>query len=200
MKRLSIIMAVLIIANLVAGLPAKADAINSNSIEILLSMEFYLQTDKAVYNPGETIEMLYRVTNIGVGDIMFYFNTMRQAEFWASASDGSLVWDMSGYVVFPALSNFALHPGEYKEYTMDWQLIHDNGTPDNPLDDYPMFPGSYDITAVLCGYETFTIPGYGDTDYVYDASVSVPITVVPEPATTALLSLGLLGVLIRRRR
>ncbi len=41
---------------------APANSVNSNSI-VKGDIEYYLQTDKAVYEAGETVQKLYRVTN-----------------------------------------------------------------------------------------------------------------------------------------
>jgi hypothetical protein len=54
-------------------LPVCANAtVNSNSI-IQDDIEYYIQTDKSVYNLGEDVEMLYRVTNLRSEDVEFYF-------------------------------------------------------------------------------------------------------------------------------
>jgi hypothetical protein len=54
-------------------LPVCASAtVNSNSI-IQDDIEYYIQTDKSVYNLGEDVEMLYRVTNLRSEDVEFYF-------------------------------------------------------------------------------------------------------------------------------
>jgi hypothetical protein len=42
---------------------AKANLVNSNSI-IQDGIEYYIQTDKFVYDLGENVEILYRVTNL----------------------------------------------------------------------------------------------------------------------------------------
>jgi hypothetical protein len=42
---------------------AGATLVNSNSI-VQDDIEYYIQTNKAVYDLGENVEMLYRVTNL----------------------------------------------------------------------------------------------------------------------------------------
>ncbi len=43
---------------------AKANLIDSNSI-VQDDIEYYMQTNKSVYDLGEDVELLYRVTNLG---------------------------------------------------------------------------------------------------------------------------------------
>jgi len=55
---------------------AKATIIDSNSI-IKDGIEYYIQTDKAVYDLGENVEILYRVTNltdnpVSIGEVLLF--------------------------------------------------------------------------------------------------------------------------------
>ncbi|MHC4365778.1 MAG: hypothetical protein ACYSTJ_09950, partial [Planctomycetota bacterium] len=50
-----------------------ANSVNSNSI-VKDDIEYHVQTDKALYSTGETVQMLYRVTNLGPDAVVIWFN------------------------------------------------------------------------------------------------------------------------------
>ncbi len=52
------------IATLALAGSAKATLINSNTV-VEDEIEYYVQTDKSVYDLGEDVEILYRITNSG---------------------------------------------------------------------------------------------------------------------------------------
>jgi len=158
---------------------AKATLVDSNSI-VRDGIEYYIQTDKSVYDLGESVEMLYRITNLGVEDVTFGFKYQQQCSF--EVWDGETrIWYWPGRVN-PAGSGFTLQPGEFKEYFKDWDMIDYSGILINP--------GIYDVTGALMRLA----PGYEDR-YV---PVSVQIEVIPEPATILLLGLGVLLLKARR--
>ena len=69
-----------------------------------------------------------------------------------------------------------------------WNMMNDNGTYQHD-DDFPIGPGSYNITGQLRLSNT-----YSDRK----VPVSVSIEVIPEPATILLFGLG--GLMFRKRR
>ncbi|MBA7477678.1 hypothetical protein ES707_13092 [subsurface metagenome] len=113
--------------------------VNSNS-KVEDGIEYYIQTDKAVYNLGENVEMLYRVTNLGAEDVTFEFAIQQQTYFEVSDNE-TRIWGWPK-LVNPAGSIFTLHPGEFKEYFKEWDMINDNT---GAL----VIPGNYDVTGVL---------------------------------------------------
>jgi hypothetical protein len=171
-------------------IPAKATLVTSNSI-IVDDIEYYTQTNKSVYDLGENVEILHRVTNLGVEDIMFQFLTSRQCSFQVWEAETRIWWwpkyaSQSG-------SGFTLQPGEFKEFLTDWDMMNDNGTPEI-YDNFLVSPGIYYVSGQLKN-PFRTIP-----DGVTPESVSVPIQIIPEPSTLGLLGMGLLAVLSYRKR
>jgi uncharacterized protein YsxB (DUF464 family) len=95
---------------------AKANLVNSNAI-VVDGIEYYTQTDKAVYDLGENVEILYRVSNLGIEDITFEFTYQQQCSFevW-DAETRIWWWPREGS---PGGSFFTLQPVEFKEYLKD---------------------------------------------------------------------------------
>ena len=188
-KQAEILTVVFIVLNLCA-VNLRADIIpltpNSNSI-IQDGIEYYTQTDKAVYDLGECVEMLHRVTNLRVEPLTFVFGSQQQCSF--GVWDGETIIWWWPKLVNPGGSIFTLQPGEFKEFLKDWDMMNDNGTL-TPTDDFLVSPGIYYVTGQVWGTTS---------DGIIPESVSVPIQIIPEPATFLLLALGSLFLTNRRR-
>ena len=136
---------------------ARANLVNSNSV-VEDGIKYYLQTDKAVYDLGEDVEILYRVTNLTENpvDIGMVLNSYYAYVNLVITQDGNIdIWENcrvippSGYVML------TLDAYESKESQQIWNMTNDNGTLDRD-DDYPVGPGSYNIMGELRldgGYE-----------------------------------------------
>jgi hypothetical protein len=163
---------------------------NSNSV-IEDNIEYYMQTNKSVYDLGESVEMLYRVTNLGVEITIFDFPLAESEQCLFTVEEkGVRIWGRR--VDFSrVISELKLNPGEFKEYTGVWNMTADNGTL-NPDDDWLISLGTYDVVGRL----NLTGGTYSGDD---TTKVAVPITVIPEAATVLLLAFGSL-LLTRRRR
>src|SRR4030042_1257465 len=99
---------VLGIAPIVMAVP-----VNSNAI-VLDDVEYYIQTDKAVYILGQDVLMLYRITNLGSEDVTFTTGNSPAWNFWVE-KDGENIWTaVEGWYGVPTV--FTLAPGEYKEF------------------------------------------------------------------------------------
>jgi len=172
--------AVAVLMMLAVATVTKANAVpvNSNSI-VKDGIEYYIQTDKAVYNLGQDVEMLYRVTNLGTQDLMFEFAYQQQNSFETSEAQARM-WGWPK-LVNPAFSSFDLRPGEFKEFLIDWDMINDNT---GAL----VFPGNFDVTGALKYF-----PGHDR--YV---PVSVQVEIIPEPTSLLLLGMGLAGLLTHK--
>jgi len=169
--------------------------VNSNSV-VQDGIEYYMQTNKSVYDLGEEVDMLYRVTNLREEDVMFGFAhgpESRQCDFLVE-KNGEPVWDTIHWPVTWAFTSFVLEPSESKEYIQLWDMTYSEewrgsggrgGLPYNEVT-----PGIHDITGVLNYFPSYEryIP------------VSVEIQVIPEPATFGLLGIGLASLLARKRQ
>ena len=169
--------------------------VNSNSV-VLDGIEYYMQTDKSVYDLGEDVEMLYRVTNLTEEDVTIGFRhgpESRQCDFIVE-KDGETVWDTTHWGVLFSPTWFVLKPSESNEYIQLWNMTYSEewrgnggrgGLPDNEVT-----PGIYDITGVLSYYPF-------EEKYV---PVTVEMQIIPEPATFGLMGIGLLSLLVRKRQ
>ena len=161
-----IMMAIVLIAtsSLVMATPV------SNTI-VVDDIEYLIQADKPVYDFGQDVEMLYRVTNLTDEDVRIV--TFQSPEFnFVVTKEQEAIWALVHW--FIAFSpGVPLSAGEFKEISYSWDMINDNGN--------LVGPGIYDVIGV-----TYTLP---------QIEVGVPISIVPEPATLLLLSLAGLKVL-----
>jgi hypothetical protein len=80
-----------------------ATSVNWNSVEVN-DIEYYMQTDKAIYNLGENVEMLYKVTNLSNANVMFGFGGDPEWNFWVEKvlkAGGGLVVDLRWLLMSP---------------------------------------------------------------------------------------------------
>jgi hypothetical protein len=176
------IISAIALAVLLLGIAPFAMAIpDSNSI-VRDGIEYYIQTDKSIYDLGENVEMLYRVTNLRSEDVTFGFPGSPEWNFWVE-KDGINIWSaVKGWYAFSP--GFTLAPGEYKEFPdLNPPCIWDMRDNENNL----INVGEYDV---IGGFDA------GIAEHYYYSRVSVPITIVPEPATIVLLGIG--GFLLAR--
>ncbi|MHC4501169.1 MAG: choice-of-anchor Q domain-containing protein, partial [Planctomycetota bacterium] len=114
--------------------------VNSNS-KVVDGIEYYIQTDKAVYILGENVKMLYRVTNQTDEDATFGFGGSPEWNFWVE-KDAENIWTaVQAWWWFG--SRFTLGPSEYKEYPYEWNM-RDN-------DENVVNLGVYDVIGGLDG-------------------------------------------------
>ncbi|MBW8040064.1 MAG: hypothetical protein FVQ85_08705 [Planctomycetes bacterium] len=161
---------------------AKATLVNSNSI-VQDNIEYYMQTNKDVYDLGESVELLYRVTNLGEEDVTIHFTDQVQHYFTIKHGE-YLVWD-APKVGQPAGSKLVLPPSGYKEYTETWDMLDNQRV--------LIMPANYEVTG---SFHPFLLFPEDDDKYV---PVSVQIEIIPEPCTFLLLGSGLIAVLSYRK-
>ena len=172
---------------------SEATLVNSNSI-VQDGIEYYIQTDKAVYNLGENVEILYRVTNLTDNPVSIGEKSLFSPDYDVIITDDgdAKVWQ---YILTlpppptpPETTVFHLEPYESKEYQTTWDLTNDNGTSDR-IDDFPVDPGMYNITGELNLYFWEKI-----------VPVSVSVEIIPEPTAITLLGAGFLGIILARKK
>lgn len=142
------------------------DSPNANSI-VKDDIEYYIETDKAVYDMRENVQMLYRVTNVGEENVQFIFTygPLDNTCDWMVDEDELRIWDNLGRPGTAVMTYLALEPSQSYEYTHTWDMTDKNGD--------SISSGNYTVTGVL-GYP----PSY--ERYV---PVSVFINIIQEPKT-----------------
>jgi hypothetical protein len=164
---------------------AMATPVDSNSI-IKNGIEYYMQTNKSIYNLGENVEMLYRVTNLRAEDVTFEFTcgpVDDRCDFIVD-KDEQRIWDNLDRPSTDVITYFTLCPSESKYFTWSWDMID--------LDGNQVVPRDYDVTGAL-----------SDLSLAYiekRVPVSVQIEIIPEPSTLLLLGASLVGLLARNRK
>jgi hypothetical protein len=162
--------------------------VNSNS-KIIDGIEYYFQTDKAVYTLGENVEMLYRVMNLNNYTVTLEFGAFPIYNFWAD-KDGINVWERNfGTTDVPVVNYLTLVAGASKFFPWDnppylWNMKDNYGNIIN-LGEYQVI-GGFDV--------------YGPNGNYEYSKVSVPITIIPEPASVFLFSIGILGIFFRKNK
>ncbi|MCP4348720.1 MAG: hypothetical protein GY795_24845 [Desulfobacterales bacterium] len=114
-------------------------------------LEYYLQTDKAVYDYGDNVKILYGVINKRDGNRVLetLSDCMRYNLYITSQAGETWVKYRTPPADCPGLPEYSLYPrgGEWKNYT-DWNMKNDNGTAET-YDDFPVSPGIYTVTGEL---------------------------------------------------
>ena len=159
---------------------AKANFVNSNSI-FQDGIEYYIETNKSVYNLGEDVETLYRVTNLRdeTWSVTAFIPVMVIIVEEREGENFNEIWPCEQYTV--ALYPFHLGPNAYADISVIWPQIDTKGTWEIE-DDTQVSPGIYRIS------------GSFHSRSAVDSTVAVDITIIPEPSSLVLFVGGLLIV------
>ncbi len=172
MKAIRLMMCGVAVLGVLAG-AAQGGVITANDLE------YSLETDKEVYETGETLHASYSLTNVGQSSFLLGLPSFSFEPFRDGSPDGII----NGVFATTGTGFGLLGPSE----TFNW--IFDIRLEEGGYSSSPSFePGEY--TLIL----TFQ-PQDGE---ILEA-VSTSFTIVPEPASMVLL-LGGGGVLLRRRK
>jgi hypothetical protein len=170
--------------------PVAIAEIDSNSI-IDNGVEYYIQTDKSVYNLGENVNILYRVSNLTDENIFLSTvidDPLAYYDFRVTQNDNH-IWRYPYMSPVLGFGGIFFEPYETKEFQTIWNMMNDNGTLIETYDDFLVSPGIYNVIGEVALFpEEQRVP------------VSVSIDIVPEPSTLFLLALGGLTLLRKRGR
>ncbi len=135
---------------------------------------YSLETDKAVYQLGEEVHAVHRLTNEGDADYRALMLSGPAFDLWVLDDQSEKIWSQHLNFTFGTWW-LTVEPGAsiVREYT--WSMTDYAGN--------LVSPGQYELVGVI----------YGDTD------VSTQITILPEPATVGLVLAGCWVLALRRR-
>ncbi len=173
-----------IVTVLVFALIAEAEIV-SNSM-IVDDIEYYMQTNDSIYDLGEDIESLFRVTNLG-DETVSIGTSYPIIDIIVSEKEGEVfneIWNWSWDQIYPpGPVLFELEPDESVELNGIWPQIDLHGSVE-PGDHTQVQTGIYRVSGHLAPTDT---------------SVAVDITIVPEPATICLVAFGYAFMVLRKR-
>ena len=163
--------------------------IDSNSI-INNGLQYYIQTDKSVYELGGNVNILYRVSNLTNGNIFLSTvldDPLAYYDFRVTQNDNR-IWKYPYMSPVLGFGGIFFEPYETKEFQTAWNMMNDNGTIWPQTDDFLVSPGAYNVLGEVALFPTYQrVP------------VSVSIDIVPEPASILLFGAGIIGLLTRSR-
>jgi Tol biopolymer transport system component len=124
------------------------------------SLAYSFETDAHAYATGDTVRMLFRMTNKS-GQVQD-FGEVNDCEYCicqVSVSQDSLdLWQSCRVPPPCAIVPFTLDAGASREFHHTWDLISDNGTFFQQDDDFPVRPGTYAVTAVVLAPHLSAVP------------------------------------------
>ena len=175
---------------------ARATLSNSSSI-VENGLEYYIELDNAVYNLGESIVILCRVTNVGDQSLDVSELGIYTLSFELIRPEGDALFSPYYGPPFPPMppglpNIITLNPGEYMERRYDitsrrW------GTDGEWVEEPFTTVGHYSISSK---YENCGFGAEGPLRLEPDA---LDFAIIPEPSTLLLLGFGGLALLRRRR-
>ena len=170
--------------------PGANAEITSNSM-IIDDIEYYIQTDNSIYDLGQDVEILHRITNLGEEEwsITTLVPLMRIIVEEKVGEDFNPIWPWDWNIYPTRLVDFILQPDESAEISAVWPQIDQKGTGDIS-DDVQVSPGIYRLCGIFNSYSWPPI----------DDDIILSITIVPEPAKICLVAAGLVGIILRRKK
>jgi hypothetical protein len=176
--RISILLAILLLS------PCANATANSNSITGY-GIEYYMQTDKTVYDLGENVEMLFTATNLRDETVSIYC-TQSNAFDLGVEENNEIIWSFV-YFSYPMIIEVVFLPGESKGISAVWDMKDNNGN--------LVGPGTYDAI----GWMNNAPWNYENGGTYTGTVVSVPVTITPEPSSLFLF-MACLPILMRTKR
>jgi len=190
MRRASILTAAAVLVVVVAQSRGNILPVNSNS-KVEYGIEYYIETDKTVYDLGEHFEFLYKVTNVTNENVVIGCSQAPELNVMIQNSEeetvGQLIW-----LLLPRPSAVHLAPGESRVLSGYSSDITDPAG--HPPGDY-LEPGNYHVVGIIYN-QAWNLYHQGNP---VPTEIAVEIMIIPEPGTALLLGLGSLGLLRRRK-
>jgi len=139
--------------------------VNSNSV-VQDGIEYYMQTDKAVYALGENVQMLYKVTNLRdvYVECKFTCGPVYDRCDYIVEKDGGRIWDNLSRASTDAITYLGLPSSTSVDFTQWWDMTD--------FSDNEVMPGAYEITGMLSDL-------FFDLRGVRCVPVSVSIDIIP---------------------
>ena len=183
---------IIILGLLVCERETRATIVDANAVEE--GLEYYIRIDKGVYDLEETIEMLCKITNVGnetlnVCDLDIYTLSLK-----LTRPQGDILFSPYFGPPFPPMPPglpdiITLNPGEYIETRWHITLCR-WGTNGEWVEEPFSIVGQYSVTSKYNGYEPGPITLQPD---------ALDFAIIPEPASIALLGVGLASLLLRKK-
>jgi hypothetical protein len=182
---------IIILGLVVCAKETRATYVDANVVED--GLEYYIRIDKGIYDLGENIEMLHRVTSVGdeifnVAELGIYSIRLELLR-----PEGDTLFSPYFGPPFPPMPPglpdiISLNPGEYIETL--WTITSGRWGTDGEWVEEPFTTlGQYSISSK---YLTWIYPGEPEILEPY----ALDFEIIPEPSTIALFSLGLLSLLV----
>jgi hypothetical protein len=182
-KRLKTMMVVMVVG--IFGISESLRAAISNSV-IEDNIEYYIEVEKSVYDLGEDVEFLYRITNLRDEEwrVITYYPIVDVVVDEKDGEDFNEIWNWSWSQVYPmGPTVFTLGSQESMELNASWPQINLHGSVE--IEDHTqVLAGSYRLSGIC---------------YISDVSIPVDIDIVPEPGSVTLFIMGI-SVLMRSKR
>lgn len=103
--------------------------INDNPCPAPPPLSVSVRSDKAVYAPGEQVQIAIDITNLNTADVIaLQFPTTCQASFRIEDLTGSLIFS-NPLTCFFIFTQLVLQPGQTATFTDSWSQIDDSGVP-----------------------------------------------------------------------
>ena len=177
---------------------AQGTLVDANVVED--GLEYYIRIDKGVYDLGETIELLHRLTNVGgqtlnVCDLDIYTVSLELTRPEGDTLSYPFYYAGITPPMPPGLPDIiTLNPGEYIERryhitSLTWGSYAVPELVEEPFSTV----GKYSI---ILKYNNSLPEAQGPLRLEPDA---LDFVIIPEPASIALLGLGLTSLLVRKK-